>query len=65
MLRSVAVIVVPNFSIFEFSTAFEVFGIDRSDRGTGVPKFDFRVCAPVPGDIPLKSGLTMHVSRVV
>ena len=62
MLKSVAVIAVPNFSIFEFGTAFEVFGIDRSDRGTGVPKFDFRVCTPVPGDIPLKSGLTMNVS---
>jgi hypothetical protein len=29
MLKSVAVIVVPNFSVFEFGTAFEVFGIDR------------------------------------
>ena len=62
MLKSVALITVPHFSIFEFGTAFEVFGIDRSDRGTGVPQFDFRVCTPVPGDIPLKSGLTMNVS---
>ena len=62
MLKSVAVIAVPHFSIFEFSTAFEVFGIDRSERGTGVPQFDFRVCAPVPGDIPLKSGLSMKIS---
>jgi transcriptional regulator GlxA family with amidase domain len=61
MLKSVAMIVVPNFSIFEFGTAFEVFGIDRSARGTGVPAFDFRVCAPEPGQIPLKSGLSMHV----
>ena len=30
MIKSVAMIVVPNFSIFEFATAFEVFGIDRS-----------------------------------
>ncbi len=63
MLKSVALITVPHFSIFEFGTAFEVFGIDRSDRRTGVPQFDFRVCTPVPGDIPLKSGLTMNVSR--
>jgi transcriptional regulator GlxA family with amidase domain len=63
MLKSVAVIVVPNFSIFEFGTAFEVFGIDRSARGTGVPAFDFRVCTPEPGDIRLKSGLSLHVER--
>jgi transcriptional regulator GlxA family with amidase domain len=62
MLKSVAVIVVPNFSLFEFGTAFEVFGIDRSMRDGGVPAFDFRVCAPVPGDIPLKGGLSMNVS---
>ena len=61
MLKTVAIIAVPNFSIFEFGTAFEVFGIDRSDRGTGVPQFDFRVCTPVPGEVPLKSGLTMNV----
>jgi transcriptional regulator GlxA family with amidase domain len=61
MINSVAMIVVPNFSIFEFATGFEVFGIDRSARGSGVPAFDFRVCTPEPGDVPLKSGLTMHV----
>jgi len=54
-------IVVPNFSVFEFGTAFEVFGVDRSDRGTGVPAFDFRVCTPVPGEVPMKSGLSLHV----
>ena len=52
MLKSVAVIVVPNFSIFEFATACEVFGIDRSDRGGNVPAFDFRVCTPEPGRRP-------------
>ncbi|MCD4852835.1 helix-turn-helix domain-containing protein [Arthrobacter sp. AK01] len=62
MLKSVAVIVVPNFSIFEFGTAFEVFGIDRSDRNAGVPAFDFRVVAPEPGDIRMKSGLSLHVN---
>lgn len=61
MLKTVAVIVVPNFSMFEFGTACEVFGIDRSDRGSGVPAFDFRVCTPVPGQVPLKSGLSMNV----
>jgi transcriptional regulator GlxA family with amidase domain len=62
MLKSVAVIVVPNFSMFEFGTACEVFGIDRSGRGSGVPAFDFRVCTPAPGDVQLKSGLSMNVS---
>jgi transcriptional regulator GlxA family with amidase domain len=61
MIKSVAMIVVPNFSVFEFATAFEVFGIDRSARGNGVPAFDFRVCTPAPGDVPMKSGLSMHV----
>ncbi len=61
MINSVAMIVVPHFSIFEFATAFEVFGVDRSERGTGVPAFDFRVCTPVPGDVPMKSGLSMRI----
>ncbi len=61
MLKSVAVIVVPHFSIFEFATACEVFGLDRSDRGTNVPAFDFRVCTPEPGSVKLKSGLSMDV----
>ncbi|MDI3242619.1 helix-turn-helix domain-containing protein [Arthrobacter sp. AL08] len=61
MINSVAMIVVPRFSIFEFATAFEVFGVDRSERGTGVPVFDFRVCTPVPGDVPMKSGLSMRI----
>ncbi|MBT2531797.1 helix-turn-helix domain-containing protein [Arthrobacter sp. ISL-48] len=62
MLKKVAVIVVPNFSIFEFGTVFEVFGIDRSGRGGNVPAFDFRVCTPEPGNVSLKSGLSMEVS---
>jgi transcriptional regulator GlxA family with amidase domain len=62
MLKKVAVIVVPNFSIFEFGTAYEVFGIDRSGRGGNVPAFDFRVCTPEPGNVRLKSGLSMDVS---
>lgn len=63
MLRSVALIVVPNFSIFEFGTACEVFGIDRCGRGSDVPTFDFRVCTPEPGTVRLQSGLSMDVSH--
>jgi transcriptional regulator GlxA family with amidase domain len=62
MLKSVAVIVVSDFSMFEFGTVVEVFGIDRSGRGSGVPAFDFRVCTPSPGNVQLKSGLSMNVS---
>lgn len=62
MLKSVAVIVVPDFSVFEFGTAFEVFGIDRSDRDAGVPAFDFRVVTPEPGEVRMKSGLSLHVN---
>jgi transcriptional regulator GlxA family with amidase domain len=62
MLKSVAVIVVPNFAVFEFGTVCEVFGIDRSGRGGGVPDFDLRVCTPEPGSVRMKSGLSMNVS---
>ena len=61
MLKTVAVIVVPNFSIFEFGTVYEIFGIDRGGRGGNVPTFDFRVCTPEPGHVRLKSGLSMEV----
>ena len=62
MIKSVAMIVVPNCSILHLATAFEVFGTDRSDRGNGLSAFDFRVCTPEPGDVPLKSGLSMNVA---
>ncbi|XTR52858.1 GlxA family transcriptional regulator [Pseudarthrobacter sp. So.54] len=62
MIKSVALIVVSNFSIFEFGTVFEVFGVDRSGRGNGVLAFDFRVCTPSPGDVPLESGLSLRVA---
>src|SRR5690606_31382011 len=54
MLQRVAAIAVPGLSIFELSVACEVFGIDRTD--TGGPTFDFTVCTPVPGVVPVKSG---------
>lgn len=55
MLRSVAVVLVPEVSPFELSVACEVFGIDRSD--TGGPCFDFLVCAEQPGIVRSKTGL--------
>lgn len=52
MLVSVAVLVLPPVTPFEFGTLCEVFGLDRTSDG--VPSFDFRVCGPVAGE-PLRS----------
>lgn len=42
MLKSVAVLVLDELSMFEFGVVCEVFGIDRT--ADGVPAFEFRVC---------------------
>ncbi|HET7476024.1 MAG TPA: helix-turn-helix domain-containing protein [Dermatophilaceae bacterium] len=47
MLRSVAVVLMEDISLFEFGVLAEVFGIDRTDDG--VPPFDFRVCSASAG----------------
>ena len=52
MLRNVAVAVCDGVSVFELGVVCEVFGIDRTD--TGLPGYDFAVCATEPG--PLRSG---------
>ncbi|MFB9956456.1 helix-turn-helix domain-containing protein [Cellulomonas denverensis] len=59
MLQRVAAIAAPGVSPFEFGLVSEVFGIDRSD--TGGPTFDLVVCTPEPGDIPMKTGLTVRI----
>ena len=46
-LQRVSVVLVEPVSVFEFGVAVEVFGVDRTDDG--VPRLDFRVCAPEPG----------------
>ncbi len=63
MIKSVAVIVLPPLAAFEFGVAAEVFGIDRSVREPGLPRFDFRVCTAVPGNVPLKGGVSLLVDR--
>ncbi|RNL56969.1 helix-turn-helix domain-containing protein [Arthrobacter oryzae] len=63
MLSSVAVIVLPPLAAFEFGLAAEVFGIDRSAREPGLPRFDFRVCTVVPGPVTLKGGVSLLVDR--
>ena len=59
MLRRVAAIAVPGVAAFELGLVCEVFGIDRSD--TGGPRFDFTVCTPDPGPLPMKQGLRLDV----
>ena len=60
-IRSVAALVEPGFTPFEFGIACEVFGLDRSDDG--VPNFDFRVVTPAPGPVPMSIGVTLEVAN--
>lgn len=61
MLRSVAVIALDNVGSFELGILSEVFGLDRSGRGTGVPHFDFRLATDVPGEVRTSSGYSIRV----
>lgn len=47
MLRSVAVLVMPELAVFEFGVLCEVFGMDRSDDG--LPVLEYRVCGVEAG----------------
>lgn len=51
-LTSVAVLLQQPVALFEYAVLDEVFGADRT--ASGVPAFDYRVCAESPG--PLDSG---------
>lgn len=61
MLRTIAVIAVPEVAPFEFGVLAEVFGIDRSEHGG--PTFDFHVVTPDPGVVAMKNGLGLVVSE--
>lgn len=52
MLRSVAVLVLPELAVFEFGVICEVFGLDRAEDG--LPVLDFRVCGP-EADVALRA----------
>ncbi|MDR6867036.1 transcriptional regulator GlxA family with amidase domain [Microbacterium resistens] len=56
-MKTIACIIQPGFSPFEFGIACEVFGLDRTDDG--VPNFDFRVVSADAGDVPSKLGFTV------
>ncbi|WP_345379261.1 helix-turn-helix domain-containing protein [Pseudonocardia yuanmonensis] len=47
MLRSVAVLLMPELAVFEFGVLCEVFGMDRSDDG--LPVLEYRVCGVEAG----------------
>lgn len=61
MLSQVAVVALPGVTPFEFGVACEVFGVDRSTRGVGIPAFDFSICTPSPGLIPTNLGFSIAV----
>ena len=56
-LRSVAVLLQEPVSLFEYGVLAEVFGLDRTEEG--VPAFDYRVCAEVPGPLDARNGTTV------
>lgn len=63
MLRSVALIALENTGPFELGLVAEIFGIDRSSRGTGVPRFDFRMATLVPGPVRTSAGYSIQVEN--
>ena len=63
MLKKVAVVVLPGVTPFEFGVACEVFGLDRSTRGVGIPAFDFTICTPSPGLIETSLGFSIDVQQ--
>ncbi|GAA0817638.1 helix-turn-helix domain-containing protein [Spirilliplanes yamanashiensis] len=59
--RSVAAYVSDGFGAFGLGIVSEIFGYDRSGRG--LPRFDFAVCADVPGPLRSDTGLTVLVEH--
>lgn len=60
-MKTVACVIQDGFAPFEFGVACEAFGLDRS--ADGVPNFDFRVVAPVPGVVQSKIGFSVNVEH--
>jgi transcriptional regulator GlxA family with amidase domain len=55
-LHRIAVLVDDGVSPFEFASACEVFGLDRSDVGL---EFDFRVCSPAARPVRASTGFSI------
>jgi AraC family transcriptional regulator, transcriptional activator FtrA len=60
-LHSVAVLLQEPVALFEYGVLAEVFGIDRVDEG--IPAFDYRVCAEVPGPLDSGNGTTVTAAH--
>lgn len=60
-VRRVALLVDDGVSLFELATAYEVFGVDRSDDG--LPTFEFAICSPRPGPIRTEAGFAMTATH--
>ncbi len=63
MLRSVAVIVLPNELPFELGVISEVFAVDRSGLGAGLPRFNFKVCSVEPGLLHTAAGFSIQIEH--
>lgn len=61
MIHTVATIVQPGFSPFEFGLACEAFGLDRASDG--IPNFDFHIAATEPGLVPSNMGFSITVDE--
>ncbi|WP_122980691.1 GlxA family transcriptional regulator [Actinoplanes teichomyceticus] len=61
MLRSVAVIAMPEVAVFELGVLCELFGYDRTAEG--LPGYDFAVCGVDGGPVPSHSGFTITPSH--
>ena len=61
MLKSVAMVVLPGVTPFEFGVVCEVFGSDRT--AYGVPLFDFRICSDHSGMVPTNLGFAIEVGE--
>lgn len=59
-MRTIACLIGPGFSPFEFGLACEAFGLDRSDDG--IDPFDFRVVTADPGVVPSSMGFSVNVT---
>jgi len=61
MLRSVAVIALPDVAVFELGVICELFGYDRTTEG--LPGYDFAVCSVDGGPVRTQSGFTIVPSH--
>jgi transcriptional regulator GlxA family with amidase domain len=61
MLRSVAVIALPDVAVFELGVLCELFGYDRSEDG--LPAYDFALCTLDGGPVRTHAGFTITPSH--